>query len=147
MAPESMVHALKQIQGLLKVGNGRLLDIHPNGEPSPIYVRLENERHLVGWIQEESDYVSYAQAEDALREAVQRGWFHPAQRQLITFATYATDLATLREHLRQNWQDAWIEDLVAMQIENRLSQLAHDKEIIVEEQIWLSRFQPVFKQP
>ena len=86
---------------------------------------------------------SYAQAEDALQEAVQRGWFRREKRQLITFATYATDLETLREHLRQNWQDAWIEDLVAMQIENQLNSLARDKEIIVEEQIWLSRYQPL----
>jgi hypothetical protein len=144
MAAESMVHALKQIQGLLKVENGRLLDIHPNGDPPSIYVCLDDERHLVGWIQEESDYQKYAQADDALQEAVQRGWFRLAQRQLITFATYATDLETLRDHLRQNWRDAWIEDLVAMQIENHLSSLAHKKEIIVEEQIWMSRLQLVF---
>ena len=143
MTPESMVHALKQIHGLLRVGNGRLLDIHPIGEPAPIYVRLDNERHLVGWIQEGSDYEKYSQADNALREAVQRGWFHRVQRQLITFATYATDLEALRDHLRQNWQDAWIEDLVAMQIENRLSSLDHEKEIIVEEQIWLSHYQPI----
>ena len=139
-----MVHALKQIQGVLAV-NGRLLDIHPSGEPPPIFVRLGDERHLAGWLQEESDYISYAQAEDALREAVRRGWFHREQRQLVTFATYATDLESLREHLRENWHDAWIEELVAMQIENRLNSLAHEKEIIVEEQIWLSCYQPVFK--
>ena len=138
-----MVHALKQIHGMLGV-NGRLLDIHPTGEPPPIHVRLDDERQLVGWIQEESDYVSYGQAEAALREAVRRGWFRPVQRQRVTFATYATDLATLRQHLRQNWQDAWIEDLVAMQIENQLSRLAHEKEIIVEEQIWMSQFQPIY---
>ncbi|WP_420643934.1 hypothetical protein [Candidatus Leptofilum sp.] len=137
-----MVHALKQIQGLLKVGNGRLIDIHPNGEPPPIFVRLNDERHLTGWIQEESDYVSYTQAEDALREAVQYGWYHQEARKRITFATYATDLEALREHLHQNWKGAWIEDLVAMQINNRLNSLAHEKEIIVEEQIWLSRYQP-----
>lgn len=144
MAPESMVHALKQIRGLLKVENGRLLDIHPNGEPPPLFVRLDDERHLVGWLQEESDYLRYAQAEDALNEAMQRGWFRRQQRELITFATYATDLEALREYLRKNWHDAWIEDLVAMQIENQLSSLAQQKEIVVEEQIWLSRYQPVF---
>ena len=138
-----MVHALEQIRGLLGV-NGRLLDIHPSGEPPPIFVCLDDERHLTGWIQEESDYVSYAQAEAALREAVQRGWYRREQRQLVTFATYATHLEALREHLRQNWQDAWIEDLVAMQIENQLNSLARQKEIIVEEQIWLSRYQPMF---
>lgn len=137
-----MVHALEIIRGLLHGGNGRLLDIHPSGEPPPIFVRRDDERHLTGWIQEESDYASYAQAEDALREAVRRGWFRREQRQLVTFATYATDLAALREHLRHNWQDAWIEELVAMQIENQLNSLAREKEIIVEEQIWLSRYQP-----
>lgn len=140
-----MVHALKKIQGLLQVENGRLLDIHPNGEPPPIHVRLDDERHLVGWIQEESDYISYGQAEDALRKAVSRGWFHQTQRKLVTFATYATDLETLRDHLHKNWSDAWIEDLVAMQIENQLSSLAREKEIIVEEQIWMSRYQLSFK--
>jgi hypothetical protein len=143
MAPESMVHALKKIHGLLKE-NGRLLDIHPNGEPPPIYIQLDNERHLAGWIQEESDYVSYAQADEALNVAVKRGWFHPARRQLVTFATYATDLEALRNHLQQNWHDAWIEDLVAMQIENHLNSLSRNKQIIVEEKIWMSRFQPVF---
>ena len=134
-----MVHALKQIHGLLQE-NGRLLDIHPIGEPAPIHVRLDDERHLVGWVQEGSDYEKYHQANDALEEAVRRGWFKMEQQQLITFATYATSLAALREHLRQNWQDAWIEDLVAMQIENQLSSLARQKEIIVEEQIWMSKF-------
>lgn len=148
MEPGSMVHALKQIQGLLKVGNGRLLDIHPNGEPPPIFVRLDSERHLAGWIQEESDYVSYAQADEALQESVHRGWFHREAQQLITFATYATDLQTLRDFLQENWKDAWIEDLVAMQINNQLSHLAIQKEIIVEEQILLSRYLPIFnKQP
>ena len=59
MAPESMVHALNRIRGMLGV-NGRLLDIHRNGEPPPIFVRLDEERQLTGWIQEESDYISYA---------------------------------------------------------------------------------------
>ncbi len=138
-----MVHALKQIHGLLG-GNGRLLDIHPTGEPPPIHVRLDDERQLVGWIQEESDYVSYGQAEDALQEALRRGWFRRVQRQRVTFATYATDLAALREHLRQTWHGAWIEELVAMQIENRLSSVVRKKEIIVEEQIWMSQFQPIY---
>ncbi|GJM42702.1 MAG: hypothetical protein DHS20C20_29840 [Ardenticatenaceae bacterium] len=137
-----MVHALKQIQGLL-VANGRLIDIHPNGEPPPIHVSLDDKRHLVGWIQEGTDYAKYGQADDALHEAMQRRWFRLAQRQLVTFATYATDLEALRNHLRQNWQDAWIEDLVAMQIENQLNSLAHKKEIVVEEQIWMSRFRPI----
>jgi hypothetical protein len=140
-----MVHALKQIQRMLQGEHSCLLDIHPNGEPPPIYVRLDDERHLVGWIQEESDYDKYGQADEALHEVVRRGWFHKAQRQLTTFAIYATDLAALRDHLRQNWQDARIEALVAMQIETHLSSLAIEKEVIFEEQIWLSRLQPIFR--
>jgi hypothetical protein len=143
MAPESMVHALKQIQGLL-VRNGRLIDIHPIGEPASIYVRLDEERHLVGWVQETSDYIKYEQADNALNEAVQRGWFSQEQKQLITFSTYAQDLAALREHLHENWKEAWIEELVAMQIESLLNSISSDKEIIVQEKIWMSRFRPLF---
>ena len=138
-----MVHALKQIHGLLRE-NGRLIDIHPNGEPPPIHVRLDEAQHLVGWVQETTDYVKYGQADEALSEAVQRGWFRVEQRQLVTFATYATNLAALREHLQQNWRDAWIEDLVVMQIESLLNSLTNDKEIIVQEKIWMSRLQPLF---
>ena len=138
-----MVHALKQIHGLLTAGNGRLIDIHPNGEPPPIHVRLDEARHLVGWVQEESDYISYGQAEAALDEAVQRGWFRVNQRELVTFATYASDLAALRAHLHQNWHDAQIEELVAMQIEAQFSRMAREKEIIVAEQILMSRLQPM----
>ncbi|VAW31593.1 hypothetical protein MNBD_CHLOROFLEXI01-2741 [hydrothermal vent metagenome] len=141
-----MVHALKQIQGLLG-GNGRLIDIHPIGEPAPIHVRLDKERHLVGWVQETSDYIKYGQADDALSEAAQRGWFSQEQRQLITFSTYAQDLAALREHLHENWKEAWIEELVAMQIESMLNSITQDKEIIVQEKIWMSRYRPIFARP
>lgn len=137
-----MVHALKQIQGLL-VENGRLIDIHPVGEPAPIYVRLDEERHLVGWVQETSDYVKYGQADDALTEAVQHGWFNQEQQQLITFSTYTQDLAALREHLHENWKEAWIEELVAMQIDSLMNNISSDKEIIVQEKIWMSRFRPI----
>lgn len=138
-----MVHALKKIQGLLGE-NGRLIDVHPIGEPAPIHVRLDKERHLVGWVQETSDYVKYGQADDALNEAVQRGWFCQEQRQLITSATYAQDLAALREHLHENWKEARIEALVAMQIESMLNSVTSDKEIIVQEKIWMSRFRPIY---
>ena len=137
-----MVHALKQIQGLLGE-NGRLIDIHPIGEPAPIHVRLNKERHLVGWVQETSDYIKYKQADDALSEAVQRGWFCQEQREQIAFSTYAQDLAALCEHLHENWKEAWIEELVAMQIESLLNSVTSDKEIIVQEKIWMSRFRPI----
>ena len=137
-----MVHALKQIQGWLK-GDGHLIDIHPTGEPPPLHVQLGEERHLVGWVQEESDYVKYSQADEALNEAVQRGWFQVEQRQRVTFATYAPDLVSLRDHLREVWHDAQIEDLVAMQIESLLSNPTEDKELIVEEKIWMARLRPL----
>ena len=107
-------------------------------------MRLDDARHLTGWILEESDYVSYAQAEAALQEAVQRGWFWRQQRQRLTFATYADQLEELRNYLETTWLEARIEELVAMEIENQLSRLAHQKELIVEEQIWMSRYQPIF---
>ncbi len=137
-----MVHALKQIQGLLGK-NGRLIDIHPIGKPAPIHVRLDEERHLVGWVKEVSDYVKYGQADDALSEAVRRGWFSQEQRQIVTFNTYTQNLAALQEHLQENWKEARIEARVAMQIESLLKSISSDKEIIVQEKVWMGWYRPI----
>ena len=64
-----MVHALKLIHQLLAT-NGRLIDIHPIGEPPPITIRLGDEHHLVGWMRETVEYDPYALAEEALETAV-----------------------------------------------------------------------------
>ena len=54
-----MVHALETIHGLLKP-DGRLIDIHPSGDPPPIIVRIGERSEIAGWLQETDDFPSPA---------------------------------------------------------------------------------------
>ena len=132
MGAAGMVHALELIHEML-TANGRLIDIHPNGEPPPITVRLGDERHLVGWVREESDYVSYGQADDALETAVARRLYTRDQQTTFAFTTYADDLPGLQSYLAENWSDGYIEPLVARRIEDLLHTALPDSGLILEE--------------
>lgn len=137
-----MVHALGQIHGML-AANGRLIDLHPNGQPPPLFVRLGREQHAVGWIYENSDYVCYDEADAALATAVSFGWYAWDTQQTITFTTYADDLPSLQTYLDEMWHDAWIEPQVAMQIESIFSSIEPDKEILVQEVLKVARLRPL----
>jgi hypothetical protein len=142
MGAEGMVDALKQILPFLAAG-GRLIDIHPNGDPPPLQVRLGDVTRLVGWVREESDYESYLLADAALATAVQRGWYHWQVRETFAFTTYFDTVADLRTYLAAEWSDAYIEDLVAMEIESLLQTAVPDKEIILEEIVRIGHLSPL----
>jgi len=137
-----MVHALKQIHGLLAVG-GCLIDMHPNGEPPPITVRLGDEQHLVGWVREESDYDSYALADEALETAVSLDLYHQQVQETFAFITYCDTLPDLQQYLAAEWSDAHIEDLVAMQIESLMHSPIPDQEIILKEIVRITHLKPL----
>ena len=141
MATEGMVHALKQIHNLLSP-NGRLIDMHPNGEPPPITVRLGEEQHLVGWVRELSDYESYALAGEALKTAVSHNLYQMQSQDTFAFITICDTLADLQHYLANEWSDAFLEDLVAMQIESILRTSTSDQEIILKEIVKISHLQP-----
>ena len=133
-----MVHALEQIHFLLKE-NGRLIDIHPQPEPPPIFVRLGADRHPVGWVRETDDYCEYAQADDALDEVVARGLYQWEQRGRFAFVTYADSIADLQTHLAETWNDAIIEDRVAQRTEELMASIEPEKEVILHEVIQIAR--------
>jgi len=126
-----MVDALTHILPLLAPG-GRLIDMHPNGEPPPLTVQVDGESHLVGWIREESEYESYHQADAALATAVRRGWYRWHARGTCAFTTYFDSLTDLRAYLASEWSDGYVEELVAMRIETFM-QTAADKSIMLAE--------------
>jgi hypothetical protein len=116
MAPEGMVHALELIHRLLKSG-GRLIDIRPGGEPPPVYVRSGAREELAGWLQETDDFVEYPQAEAALAEGIERGWFSQTSQSSFTFSTYAGNIAELKDFLMSTWSDVVISDELIHQAE------------------------------
>lgn len=141
MAAEGMVHALEKIHRLLR-SDGRLIDLHPNGQPPPIIVRLKDEQHTAGWVREGSDYVKYGQADDALNEVLGRNLYRLEANEEIALTTHCDTLADLREYLAHEWSDAYVEDLVALQIESLTSSPESDQELLLHEVVKIARFVP-----
>ena len=137
-----MVHALEQIHGLLAPG-GCLIDMHPNGEPPPITVRLGNEHHLVGWVRETVEYDPYELADEALETAVALNLYQLHTQDSFAFTTSCDTLTDLQQYLAEEWPNAYIEDLVAMQIESMMHSTIRDQEICIKEIIKIARLKPL----
>ncbi len=134
-----MVHALEIIRQLLKP-DGLLVDIHPTDEPAMIDVRLHDRNTPAGWITESDDYVEYEWADEALKAAVDRGWYRLERRNTFEFVWHADRLGDLRAYLADEWKDALIDDVTAMRIEEMFRSPTRDKEILVREAIGIARY-------
>jgi len=100
-----MVHALHRIRKLLKPG-GVLIDIHPGSRRPELFVRLRSGRRFTGYLEETDNFVEYAQAQSALKEAVQDGTFRLDHSGEFTFVTHADTMPDLQDYLAENWKDA-----------------------------------------
>lgn len=136
MGAEGMVHALEKIHGWLRE-NGRLIDIHPHPDEPEIVVRLGATEHPAGWLHESDDRVEYGQADEALNGVIRRGLFRRLRQETFLFHTYAPNMAALRAFLAENWQDAVVDDLVAMRAEDLLK-APQPGEIVLKEKVKIS---------
>lgn len=137
-----MVHALEKIHRLLAPG-GRLIDIHPSGQPPPIHVRVGSDSLCAGWLRETDDFVEYEQATDALHNVVRRGLFAWEERRTFAFTIYADSLDELHTYLAQEWQDAILDAQVSGRIADWLRVPTRDKELSLREIITLARLRPL----
>ena len=129
-----MVHALEIIHRLLRP-HGKLIDIHPVGEPSPVEVRVGRQTTLVGRLTETDDFVEYGQADAALAQAVQRRLFVLEREATFPFITHADSMSELREYLAKEWKDAILDDQTARKAEALLAGPERDKELLVHDRI------------
>ena len=122
-----MVHALEIIHSLL-VPAGFLLDIHPSGEPPAIEVRVGEAYFLAGWLIEADDYVAYLHADQASQAVVESGLFTIEGTGTFTFNTYAPSLGDLRAYIKEDWEDARIDDQVAGRVDDLWKSPVNEKE-------------------
>jgi hypothetical protein len=105
----SMVQALGQIHRLLKPG-GRLIDIHPVSEPSPIEIHQNGTIGLVGHLTVRQWCIDFEQADNALTEIVDRGMFTVKQKGMFDTLTYYDSAAemgtTFKESIHKYARDA-----------------------------------------
>ncbi len=139
MPRAGMVHALEKIHSLLKI-DGYLIDIHPTPEPAAIVVRVGERVTPAGWLDEVTDYAEYEWADEALNAATTSGLFALDRRSAFEFVWHAESVADLLAYLAEDWQDARLDPVTAMRIEEMLKTAAHDKEILVKEAIRIARF-------
>ena len=113
MQPESMVHALEQIHGLLKP-KGHLIDIHPNDELNEFILPIDGRENFIGHMQETDDYIEYRQADEAIETAVSRGLFQVLKTGEFEFRTHADSIDELKTFIEESWSDAVVtEEVVA----------------------------------
>ena len=141
-----MVHALEKIHQLLEP-EGRLMDIHPTGDPPPIGVRIGQQTMAVGWMKETDDFIEYAQASEALAQVIRRGLFAVEREGTFEFVTYADSVSEWREYLAKEWKDAILDAVVAAKAEELLSVPGPDRELILREQVRIARLKPLQPQP
>jgi hypothetical protein len=150
MAAEGMVHALQLIHGLLQPG-GRLIDIHPSGEPPTIEVRQGQESYLAGSLQESDDFIEYAQAAAALHSVVEAGWYQLERQSAFTFCACAGSLEELSDFLRQNYTDAILSDEVQQQAHKYLNlaqsqDVKNEYRVVMSEHVHIASYRPIARQ-
>ena len=136
-----MVHALEIVHNSLVEG-GILVDIHPTSQQALIKVEIGEQTFLVGYIEENDDYIEYVQADGALRQAVANGWFSIERKGTFLFKTYASSVAELVTHLEATWSDA----IFALKDQQRATELlemapalAQPRRLALSEQIGIFR--------
>jgi hypothetical protein len=141
MEPSGMVHALELARQLL-LPNGRLLDLHPTGEPPPIEIRMGTGIRRVGFLRETDDFVEYGLADAAVARVIREGLFVIEKSDQYSFDIHADGLEELLSYLAEEWTDAVIDDDIVKRIESLLSSSVTDKEIILRDRIYIARLRP-----
>ena len=142
MTAEGMVHALRLAHDWLGE-DGRLLDLHPNGEPAPVSIQLGSEIHRAGWVSEASDYAKYQEANQAIAQAIRQKLFTVEQREVIHFHTYGDSLEAIQTYLAESWTEAHLDDLLVMRANDRLQSIITPKQVIVTEIVRVMKLRPL----
>ena len=133
-----MVHALQQIQRLLKP-SGNLIDIHPMDKPPPVEVRLGPQTHRLGYLRETDDSIEYRQADAAVAQVVREGLFVVEHTSEFPFRIYTDTVAELQAYLVAEWKDAILDEAIAQRAAELLGGPGGDKELIVRDHIHIAR--------
>jgi len=127
-----MVHALEIIWELL-APDGRLLDIHPSGEPPQVILRNDTERRLLGYLQESDDFIEYHQASEALQAVILRGLFQVESASRFEFSVHADTVPALVDYLKKEWKDAILVPEIIAQAEALWRRPGAQKEMMISE--------------
>lgn len=148
-----MVHALEEIHRLLKP-DGILIDIHPVSEPSPIEIHRNGHIELVGNLEVRQWCIDFEQADNALKEIVQRGMFMVEQKGTFDTLTYYDSTEEMGTALKESIHkyvregepvDEEVEQVktLAARAEELLKAADSGVELVLRERDHISRLRPM----
>lgn len=140
-----MVDALRRAHGWLQA-TGSLVDIRPTAEPAYLEVQLASGVVVAGRVSDVNDSTGpnarHARADTALAVALERGWFVSELRLEFSFHRYADRIAEVRDHVRDDWIGASIDD-EALERAARLQGSEPGARLRIREQIGIGRVRPI----
>ncbi len=140
-----MVHALEKIHGLLAPG-GFLIDLHPTPDLPRIDIRIGQQEFLIGWLRETNERLEYEQAEDAMFQSRENGWFVIERSEDFVYDLYADSVSELVCYLDETWSDAITDDPIFQRAEELMHSAEVDQEIGLHETVRISRLSPIANQ-
>lgn len=142
MLPEGMVHALELLHELIEPG-GRLVDIRPSGEPPVITVRSASGDEIrVGTLQESDDFIEYRQADEAVAQAIARGWYTVEGQAVFPFVLHASSIAELAIYLENEYSDAILPADTCQRAQVLEQGAKEAMEVLMTERIRIARLRP-----
>jgi hypothetical protein len=78
-----------------------------------------------------------------LQAVVERGLFSIEGTGTFTFNTYAPSLEDLRAYIKEDWEDALIDDQVAGRVDDLWKSPINEKEIVLRELVKITRLRPL----
>lgn len=147
-----MVHALEEIHRLLKPA-GRLIDVHPVSESSPIEIHQGGQINVAGQLSVRQWCIDFQQADNALSEIVQRGLFAIERDavfdSLTHYASAAEMLTSVKESIEKFARDAQSArepvphaEALATRADELMRAAVGEAELIVRERTHISRLRP-----
>lgn len=100
-----MVHALAESWRVLKTG-GRLVDLRPYSTGWPLEVVTRDTQILAGPLDDTIGQSVDIASDDAILEALQRGWFQAENKTSFQYTYYWDTVDDMHEYLEANWEES-----------------------------------------
>jgi len=100
-----MVHALAESCRVLKTG-GRLVDLRPYSTGWPLEVVTRDTQILAGPLDDTIGQSVDIASDDAILEALRRGWFQEEKKTSFQYAYYWDTVDDMHEFLKANWEES-----------------------------------------